>query len=360
MKFRLTNRIIRGVLLTADLLLLTLFAVGYAAVWISPKTLWWIQPTGVLLPLITVALALAGVLAMLLGAWRTAGLHVILVVLAVGRFVSFSGGAVGDATQTLRVMTLNARFSWDVRNAFPDNTVDSLVATEEPHVIALQEADILLERETREIAMLLPVEIRLTERGYRTFPPENVQRRQYNPVVARIPIERHSEFFVATTDEQRRAPTFTRSVVDYQGEDVAVYNVHLKSFSGTPNEERTLHPRLDPRSWPERWSIFRETYRSHAEQVDELVRMLREETLPFIVCGDLNSTPNNWSYRQLAEVSTDAWRAAGSGRGATYPALFPLVRIDYVFAGPGWTVRDIRVAEPAKSDHRAVIADLAR
>lgn len=360
MKKSVTNRGLRGVLLSVDILVIAAFLVGYAAFWISPRTLWWIQPAGVLLPFTTVLVAMACVVALVLGAWRTAGLHAVLVLLAVGRFMSFPNGESGDADEAIRVMTLNARFSWDVRNAFPDNTVDSLVAVEVPHVIALQEADILLDENTREIAMLLPVEIRLSERGYRTYPPETVKRRQYNPVVARIPIEDHEEYHVPAPERGRHSPTFTRTVVDFGGSDIAVYNVHLRSFSGLPDEERDMRPRLDPRSWPERWSILRETYRTHADQIDALMAMLETETLPFIVCGDLNSTPNNWSYRRLANVARDAWSEVGIGRGATFPAVYPLVRIDYVFAGPGWTVQSARVAESAESDHRAVFVDLAR
>jgi endonuclease/exonuclease/phosphatase family metal-dependent hydrolase len=80
-----------------------------------------------------------------------------------------------------------------------------------------------------------------------------------------------------------------------------------------------------------------------------------------IVCGDFNATPGSAVYTRFAERLTDAQLAAGGAR-PTFPAIWPLVRIDHVFVTPRLRVigADVPAGLVARvaSDHRPLVADV--
>jgi endonuclease/exonuclease/phosphatase family metal-dependent hydrolase len=80
-----------------------------------------------------------------------------------------------------------------------------------------------------------------------------------------------------------------------------------------------------------------------------------------IVCGDFNATPGSAVYARFADKLMDAQLAAGGGR-PTFPAIWPLVRIDHVFVSPKLRVVGADVpgtlAARVASDHRPLVADV--
>jgi endonuclease/exonuclease/phosphatase family metal-dependent hydrolase len=85
---------------------------------------------------------------------------------------------------------------------------------------------------------------------------------------------------------------------------------------------------------------------------------------PLVLAGDVNEGPAGPVFRDLASRFQDAFAVAGSGDGATSPAVNPRRRIDAVFAGPELTVVSCEVvAVPGverASDHRPILAVLRR
>lgn len=63
--------------------------------------------------------------------------------------------------------------------------------------------------------------------------------------------------------------------------------------------------------------------------VDELAAMMRATTHATILCGDFNDTPMSYAYQTLAHSMTDAFRECGQGYSHTYRGFFDLLRIDY-------------------------------
>lgn len=90
-----------------------------------------------------------------------------------------------------------------------------------------------------------------------------------------------------------------------------------------------------------------------------------------VVAGDLNATPD---HRPLARLAEDGFRSAAEltnlAWAPTWPAngrfrveglgLPPLVQIDHVLVGPSYTATSCRAVTVAGTDHRAVIATIAR
>jgi endonuclease/exonuclease/phosphatase family metal-dependent hydrolase len=87
-------------------------------------------------------------------------------------------------------------------------------------------------------------------------------------------------------------------------------------------------------------------------------RAVERRGVPFVLAGDLNSTPDSGLVQSLVA----AWQASASLAGpTTYPADAPTERIDYILAGPAgaWQVQTMEViADALTSDHRPVRATL--
>jgi vancomycin resistance protein VanJ len=105
--------------------------------------------------------------------------------------------------------------------------------------------------------------------------------------------------------------------------------------------------------------------RTHVHaQIGRLLDLIADDT-PLIILGDFNMMRIQEQYRRVATSGlTDAFRAAGVGRGVTWPVryggwrLIPVLRLDYIWLSPEIRPRTARVGPDAGSDHLPVIADL--
>jgi endonuclease/exonuclease/phosphatase (EEP) superfamily protein YafD len=85
---------------------------------------------------------------------------------------------------------------------------------------------------------------------------------------------------------------------------------------------------------------------------------------PFILAGDFNVTEREPAYGELSSGLTDTFKALGAGLGTTWRPPFimsqplGLLRIDYLFAGPGVTPLSVDTdCTPRSSDHCVLIAN---
>lgn len=172
----------------------------------------------------------------------------------------------------------------------------------------------------------------------------------------------------------RGRPIAARYVIRVKGREIALYNVHL------PTPRRSLRHALSPKVALEMlWLTDAPTddhpsYRSWLSARVALAQKLSEvfarESLPFVVTGDLNTPDRGMVYRRISEGLRDSHAVAGNGWGWTFPGdgrkdgrlalLFgPWLRLDYIFAGKGFTPVECQVASDDGSQHRAVFARLA-
>ena len=142
------------------------------------------------------------------------------------------------------------------------------------------------------------------------------------------------------------------------GEQRAVlYNVHLLSYRLKPWDVQGFRW-SSPAAWRNVLRMYRNDFVVRAREAEAVRQILDRETLPFIVCGDLNSTPHNWVYRHVSRHLSDAFKISGRSWGATYHAQLPLFRIDYILTSPDWEIRSADVSDVDFSDHRAVSAEV--
>lgn len=94
------------------------------------------------------------------------------------------------------------------------------------------------------------------------------------------------------------------------------------------------------------------------DTIKALGRQISDEKLNgVIVMGDFNGTANDRSLAPLTTGLRSAQGAAGYGFGFTWPAKFPMARIDHILVR-GVTPTKAWVMKSTGSDHRPVVAEL--
>ncbi len=96
-------------------------------------------------------------------------------------------------------------------------------------------------------------------------------------------------------------------------------------------------------------------------QLQQLGRI--ETPTPRIMAGDFNATTDHRQFRDLLQSGwTDVHEPKGCGLDNTWPAggdsPIPLMRLDHILVSDDFEVLDVRIGEPAGSDHRPVIASI--
>ena len=97
---------------------------------------------------------------------------------------------------------------------------------------------------------------------------------------------------------------------------------------------------------------------SQLPTLDKAIAEAEKSGRPFLLAGDFNNPPRGQFYRHLNRQLTDGFAQGGLGCGFTFPAKFPVMRIDYLWLGRGLRARRVSVVPTNASDHRATVADL--
>jgi vancomycin resistance protein VanJ len=147
-----------------------------------------------------------------------------------------------------------------------------------------------------------------------------------------------------------------RVTVDWQGQQIAIYNVHM------PVPLDWANPRL---KLPESTSFLFQIFVNYDETIRNgniraLIKQLASEPLPYIVAGDFNTSDHSLIYNELAAQSSDTFREVGYGFGKSWPVaskwklptFFPaLIRIDYIWHSQNFTPLNAEQGPALDSDH---------
>ncbi|MBX3085796.1 MAG: endonuclease/exonuclease/phosphatase family protein [Anaerolineae bacterium] len=153
-----------------------------------------------------------------------------------------------------------------------------------------------------------------------------------------------------------------RAAISYQGQDLALYSVHLsrpsvdtqiEGVSYVPNFIKTLVGYDDT---------------SRNSQIQQLLDLTATETVPYLVAGDFNMSDQCMVYWDIRDRMGDTYREAGYGLGASWPVggvngrptyMPAVVRIDYVWHSSQFRALTAELGPQLGSDHYPVYSELA-
>jgi endonuclease/exonuclease/phosphatase (EEP) superfamily protein YafD len=342
----------------ADAAAVGAFGAGFAARSIPPDVAWSLQAWALGLPASSAAVTLGGVAWLGVAVrsrrrwpWALFGLHAALVVAAAARYAPSSLDPVEPAdAPVLRVLTLNA----GARIPGAEDSLRALLQAEQPTLVAFQESGLRSGEPGTPLAAPRAVMTLLGAGRYA------LARTAAGPTVTGQPVFATTPAVLDTTGslDPVSGPAsgeYNRVRMRWGGRQIAVYNVHLRSFS--PDRPWLSGSLWSLSDWRRSLAAFKHDMLARGAEAEALRTMLAAEPLPYIVVGDMNATPDQWSYARVAGSLGDALRAA-RGWAGTFPDRRPVFQIDAVLTSPHWRVARATVAPPGLSDHRAVLVDL--
>lgn len=346
-----------------DAAVLAATAVGYAALYLNPGPFWWAQLVAVGLPVLAGLVHALALVLLLAKRWVLFGLHAVVIALLLARLVPFEqlrprpDARAGD----LVLMTMNVpRHGPSAEQLTAD--VTSLIQAERPVLLALQETGVgRLDAPPYEPVIASYVSPAVDTMGYALAVPEDWTT--HMPIIYRpdtpgaLAVDAQEQTVLRDGPDDPGRSRVVRTLFRWQGRAAVHYNLHLRSFGREKPWDGNVQL-LRPASWLPFLRRYRAAYQQRAREVALVAERIDSETLPVVISGDLNATSDHWAYRRLARGRTDGFRRVGTGWGGTYHANLPLLRIDYVIAGPEWEFVDARVPDVRFSDHRPVVARL--
>jgi endonuclease/exonuclease/phosphatase family metal-dependent hydrolase len=277
-------------------------------------------------------------------------------VLILVRFASFGGGG-EPQPDDLVVLTFNTSQGAGARAEEQAYAITTLMRSEEPDLIALQESSVEFHPTGRRIRPAVSIQALIDSLGYHIIGPDGGRQAIYTkqPVLAEVELVEQTQRLLHEDD---MGTGVVRTHFRWKDREAVHYNLHLHSFGNDkPWEEegRTIYSLT---FWKRYLRQYRDAYLDRAAEMQKIQAMLAEETLPVIVSGDFNSTPHNRAFYGIAQGLQDAFKVAGQGWGATYRADRPFARIDHVLASDEWQIVSAHVTKANHSDHRAVVVRL--
>lgn len=124
-----------------------------------------------------------------------------------------------------------------------------------------------------------------------------------------------------------------------------VEEVKGKAYSQAKEETRSI------------LSSLKKGFINHAEEIEQIERLIDESPYPVILCGDFNETPYGNAYGHIRDRLKNAFEEAGSGFGFTLNRSPKFVRIDNQFCSESIEVLDFQTHHHIKSsDHFPILA----
>ena len=183
--------------------------------------------------------------------------------------------------------------------------------------------------------------------------------KSYGPILSKYPVR-----LLSDTTYTKTAFTSVYEV-DIEGRKVTIINNHLQSI-GFTKDDKELYVELTTNPDSIEGKIggakqlthkLLDAFQQRALQVEAVDSLARSIGGNIILCGDINDTPNSYSYHVLTHNRRDAYHDLGSGAGFTYMANRMWVRIDYLLYEGDMDARYINVIKKRSSDHYPVYAE---
>ncbi|NJL95495.1 MAG: hypothetical protein HC915_18100 [Anaerolineae bacterium] len=171
---------------------------------------------------------------------------------------------------------------------------------------------------------------------HRVFLPDPLNTVTGKALLSRYPITRTETFVVPWN------PSLSLEAwLDVEGQPLQLLNIHPPP------------PLINAQG-----ELFGHHFTTETILAEALARL--DPDVPSIIACDCNLTDQHPPYALLEAAGLrDAWRQNGWGFGNSFPAGWPLIRIDYLWADSLVRLGAVQVLDGGSSDHRPVRAEVA-
>ena len=172
-----------------------------------------------------------------------------------------------------------------------------------------------------------------------------------NVTLSRFPVKGKG---VIKFDESSNLALYT----DYEVErrKFRVYNCHFQSYGISFNGLVRSFTEKGEEAFAETGRKVKKSILLRPRQVNQVFDHIEKSPYDAFVCGDFNDNPMSYTYQRMIRGRKDSFIEGGSGFGATFSFLWPMLRIDYVLMPDRCFGLSHKVPKLAYSDHYPVIA----
>lgn len=355
----------------ANIVVVLFFLLACLAPYLNPQHWWFVSFLGLAFPfiLLFVVIFLGVWLALL--KWRTAlisGIALLIGIKSISLFLAFhkpSKFSYAKTPGTLRVVSWNvARFIELKKN----NNKGSETRQKMLDLLQQQDADVLCLQEFHTAANtrpdfyenITPIQQMGFKHYYFSFDLDGDGLFYSSIIFSKYPIV---DSGIVRYPRPTLPDVLLSADINFNGQRVRVFTTHLQSFQfGRQDYERLNKIKEGEEGFVSNSkSILSKmrrgvTYRSvQAETAHDVMKLSPH---PVIFCGDLNDVPNSYTYHTMRGNMQDAFLKKGFGIGRTFSALSPTLRIDYIFAGKEFKVKQFSRIAKRLSDHYMIVADV--
>jgi len=188
----------------------------------------------------------------------------------------------------------------------------------------------------------------------------------------------HADYYVLSGDKGRagnvtlsKFPVLSKGKIDFEhstnmalhtdidvnGTRLRVYNCHFESYNiSLPAMVKSIR---DDNELEAKGRRIKHTITQRPEQVEAVMKDIEACPVHSVVTGDFNDNPLSYTYHRLSQGRKDSFVEVGEKVGATYSALWPMLRIDYILYPEELTALWHEVRKVRYSDHYPVIASFS-
>lgn len=364
--------LIKGLFFTANLIVVVLFAMGYAAAYIPPDRNWIFAFAGLAFPYLALANIAFAIFWLITGKKYIALLSASVLIISwsrLGGYYSFHTGSGRPADSAgINVMSYNVRlfdlYNWK-KNKISENAARQflVLAEHKPDLLCIQEYH--AGRSGKVDICDSIIKYTGLKHKYIAYVSMDGKDKPYGiAIFSRWPLT--GTGIVRFEDNPVNFCLFSDILI---GQDtIRLFNVHLESIKFSREDYLFV---TDLRNNQEDQEVFAENslkilqklkraFISRARQSRKLAEEINRSPYPVIVCGDFNDTPSSYAYHTISGNLNDAFRSGGQGFSQTYAGALPSFRIDYILHDENRVSANSfsRIREPL-SDHYPVVANLS-
>ncbi|MBQ9411009.1 MAG: endonuclease/exonuclease/phosphatase family protein [Bacteroidales bacterium] len=328
---------------TVALVLTVLLVLGYLSIVVPPEKAWFFTLFGLIYPLVLPATLVLFVIALVRRSRTRLVLALALVpsLFFAGRYFQISAPK-DPAEPTLSVVSYNVGL---FRHG-PDGTDRLKLASDVAAYINTLDADIVCLQE-----FYLPENISIDSWLRRQFPG---YKAEYYMLTGRdwragnVTLTRRQASDRGKEDFEKSTNMALWADIPLGSSTLRVYNCHFESYN-------ISLPGIIKKDVEETERKLRRSITERPRQVAKVLKGIDGAPVHSIVAGDFNDTPLSYTYFRLIRGRKDSFMRAGKGFGATYSALWPLLRLDYILYPKDLEAVSYRIDKVNYSDHYPVI-----